>query len=157
MSCQGIGTQRAAPSCRSLDGGIGVIILVMPHQDWFERLTGFRERDYDYESTQSRLVVEGDELVSTVNDKRYGIGHLSMPTLTELRSRLNVQGNQRSTVRCLIGDARALHSDREFAGALFQVASQFNLLEMTGPSRFPGVVSSARSGGKPVRNPAART
>ena len=108
----------------------------MSHQDWFERLMGFRERDY--ESTQSRLVVEGDELVSTVNDKRYGVGNLSMPTLAELRSRVKVAGGQRTTaVRSLVGDAKALHSDREFSGALFQVASQFNLLEMTGPSIRP--------------------
>ncbi len=96
---------------------------------------GFRERDY--ESTQSRLVVTGNELLSTVNGKRYGIGNLSMPTLGELRSRVNLAESQRSTVRCLVGDARALHSDREFSGALFQVASQFNLLEMTGPSIRP--------------------
>lgn len=96
--------------------------------DWFARLTGFSEDGY--ESTQSRLVVEGDELVSTVNDKRYGIGELSLPTLAELRSRVNLSGRQRSTVTCLAGDARALHAEPDFAGALFQVASQFNLLEM---------------------------
>lgn len=34
--------------------------------DWFERLTGFRESDY--ESTQQRLRVEGNELVSTASN-----------------------------------------------------------------------------------------
>ena len=43
----------------------------------------------------------------------------------------------RSTVRCVTGDARAMHADPELEGALFQVASQFNLLEMTGPSVTP--------------------
>jgi hypothetical protein len=107
----------------------------MASQDWFERLTGFREDDY--ESTQRRLVVDGDELVSTVSDQRYGIGNLSLPTLAELRSRVNLPAGQRSTVRCLAGDARALHSEPEFAGALFQVASQFNLLEMVSPHVTP--------------------
>lgn len=97
--------------------------------DWFERLTGFREDGY--ESTQRRLAVEGDELVSSVNGKRYGIGELTLPTLAELRSRVNPSRGQRTSVQAMIGDARALHSDPEFAGALFQVASQFNLLEMT--------------------------
>jgi hypothetical protein len=96
---------------------------------------GFREDDY--ELTQGRLVVEGDELMSTVNDRRYGIGNLSMPTLAELRSRVNVPRGQRSAVQCLAGDARALHAEPQFEGALFQVASQFNLLEMTGPSVCP--------------------
>ena len=54
----------------------------MPH-DWFAKLTGFREESY--ELTRSRLAIEGDELVSTVNGKRYGIGSLSVPTLAELR------------------------------------------------------------------------
>jgi hypothetical protein len=97
--------------------------------DWFQRITGFPEGNY--ESTRSRLRVEGDELVSTVNGKRYGCGDLSMPTLSDLRSRVNVPVAQRSTVNAVVGDARALHAEPEHAGALFQVASQFNLLEMT--------------------------
>ena len=119
--------------------------------DWFERLTGFRE--HDYESTQRCLRVEGDELVSTVNDKLYRCGQLSIPTLAELRSRVNVPAVQRSTVATVVGDARALHADPEFAGALFQVASQFNLLEMVGPSVRPedGV---ARYASDPTQGPA---
>ncbi len=97
--------------------------------DWFERLTGFREDGYA--ATQQRLAVDRDELVSTVNGRRYGIGQLTVPTLAELRSRVNTAGGQRTSIGALVGDARGLHSDPRFAGALFQVASQFNLLEMT--------------------------
>ena len=100
--------------------------------DWFERLTGFREEGY--ERTRSRLVVEGDELVSTVNGARYAVGELSLPALAELRDRVEIPNGQRSTVRCVTGEARAMHAEPELEGALFQVASQFNLLEMTGPS-----------------------
>jgi hypothetical protein len=76
--------------------------------------------------------------VSTVNDKRYGIGSLSMPTLARLRMRVEFPSEPlRSTVRCVTGDVRAMHSDPELERALFQVASQFNLLEMTGPSVTP--------------------
>lgn len=103
--------------------------------DWFSKITGFREESY--EPTQSRLVVEGDELVSKVNGERYGIGSLEVPTLAELRSRIEVSTRKRSTVRCVTGEARAMHADPELEGALFQVASQFNLLEMTGPSVTP--------------------
>ena len=101
----------------------------MTTHDWFERLVGFSESD-GYAATQSRLTVEGDQLVSTVNGKRYGIGELTMPTLGELRARVNPVRGQRSSARVLVGDVRRLHSDPEFEGALFQVASQFNLLEM---------------------------
>jgi hypothetical protein len=110
-------------------------MLVMTSQDWFERLTGFREDGYA--STQRRLTVEGDELISTVNGKRHGTGDLSLPTLAELRSRVNHPAAQRSTARCLASDARALHAEPEFEGALFQVASQFNLLEMVSPHVTP--------------------
>jgi hypothetical protein len=106
----------------------------MPH-DWFSKLTGFREDSY--ELTRSRLAVEGDELVSTVNGKRYGIGSLSLPTLAKLQMRVEYPARRRSTVRCVTGDVRAMHADPELERALFQVASQFNLLEMTGPSITP--------------------
>lgn len=96
--------------------------------DWFQRLTGFPEGDY--ESTQRRLRVEGEELVSTVNGERYGIGRLSLPTLGELRSRVDPARAQRSSVGVIVGDVRGLHADPAYSGALFQVASQFNLLEM---------------------------
>lgn len=96
--------------------------------NWFERLTGFTEGDYA--TTQSRLLVEGDELVSTVNGERYGIGQLSLPTLAELRARVNPIRGQSSSAQVLTADVRHLHADPDFEGALFQVASQFNLLEM---------------------------
>ena len=101
----------------------------MTTQDWFEKLVGFSESD-GYAATQSRLAVEGDQLVSKVNGKRYGIGELTIPTLAQLRDRVNPARGQRSSARILVGDVRELHSDPEFEGALFQVASQFNLLEM---------------------------
>jgi len=97
--------------------------------NWFERLTGFTEDGYT--TTQGRLRVEGRELVSTVNGERYGIGELTMPTLGELRARVNPARGERSSLSVLVGDVRDLHADPRFAGALFQVASQFNLLEMT--------------------------
>ena len=119
--------------------------------DGFERLTGFREDGYA--ATRSRLVVEGDELVSTVNGRRYGIGELTLPTLAELRARVNTARGQRSSVSALVGEARGLHCDPQFAGALFQVASQFNLLEMTSQHVTPeqGVT---RYAGDPTQGPA---
>ena len=94
--------------------------------NWFAKLMGFREESY--ESARTRLVVNGDELVSKTNSERYGIGELSLPTLAELRGRVEISTNRHSTVRCVSGEARAMHADPELEGALFQVASQFNLL-----------------------------
>jgi hypothetical protein len=102
---------------------------------WFEKLTGFHE--HEYRDTQARLTVEGDELVSRENEARYGIGQLSLPTLSELRARVSPARGRRSTVTAVVGDARSLHSDPAFEGATIQVASQFNVLEMTSPSITP--------------------
>ena len=105
--------------------------------DWFERLTGFRETGYA--DTRARLAVEGRHLVSQVNRQRYAIGDLELVSLQTLRARVRA-GDARPgtlTVRNISGDVRALHADAEFAGALFQVASQFNLLEMVGPDVTP--------------------
>ena len=43
----------------------------------------------------------------------------------------------RSKVSLITGDVRELHRDATYAGALFQVASQFNLLEMASPDITP--------------------
>ena len=105
--------------------------------DWFHRLTGFRERDYA--DTRRRLEVDGRRLRSRVNGRAWAIGTLELPSLARLRERVRAgQGPAgRLQVRTLSGDARALHRAPEFAGALFQVASQFNMLEMIDPSVRP--------------------
>lgn len=98
---------------------------------WFEDLTGFAETDYD--TTRSRLRIEGDRLRSLANGCSWQIGRLETPSLAELRERAApalaaTPGQLR--VRNLAADAHALHAQHELAGALVQVASQFNLLEM---------------------------
>ena len=98
--------------------------------DWFERLTGFTEGGYD--DTRNRLEVVGRELRSRINGRSYGIGELELVSLQSLRERA-ASGNGlpgRLTVRNISGDVRSMHQELEYAGALFQVASQFNLLEM---------------------------
>jgi hypothetical protein len=53
--------------------------------DWFERLTGFVERDYA--ATRSLLHVIDGRLESKVNRRSYSTGRLETPTLNELRVR----------------------------------------------------------------------
>jgi hypothetical protein len=98
--------------------------------DWFERLTGFQEGGY--EETRRRLEVDGRRLRSRVNGQAYGIGELELVSLQTLRDRVQGTGGLpgRLKVRIVTGDVRAMHQAPENAGALFQVASQFNLLEM---------------------------
>ena len=53
--------------------------------DWFERLTGFREANY--EDTRAKLEVDGSRLQSLINGKSYGIGELELVPLQALRER----------------------------------------------------------------------
>ena len=105
--------------------------------DWFEKLTGFRE--IDYHSMRSKLAVEGRRLRSLVNGASYGVGELEIVSLQTLRDRAARIGAPpgRLKVSVVTGDVRRMHRSPENAGALFQVASQFNLLEMVGPSVTP--------------------
>ena len=105
--------------------------------DWFEKLTGFREAGY--EETRAKLKVEGRQLKSRVNGKSYSVGHLELMSLLELRDRVQTSGGLPGRLKpsVVAGDVRQMHRLPENAGALFQVASQFNMLEMTGPGVTP--------------------
>jgi hypothetical protein len=105
--------------------------------DWFELLTGFREKNYA--DTRDKLRVEGDRLHSLVNGKTYGIGELELVSLEVLRKRARHANRSSGTLKVSVvtGDVRKMHSLPQNAGALFQVASQFNLLEMVGPTVTP--------------------
>ena len=68
-------------------------------------------------------------------------GRLETPSLGELRRRALEQSTRSRrgvlNVREVVGDVRQLHLEESAAGSLFQVASQFNLLEMASPSATP--------------------
>lgn len=105
--------------------------------DWFERLTGFREGGYA--QTRARLRVEDGRLYSDATNRSWAVGRLTLPSLAELRAEAEagVGPTGRIRVRNLSGDARTLHMLSAHSGALFQVASQFNMLEMLGPGVTP--------------------
>jgi len=105
---------------------------------WFERLVGFPE--HPYLQTRVRLQVIEGRLCSKINYQSYSIGRLETPTLGELRSRAAAPAEAlagRLSLSKVTGDVRKLHRDPANANALFQVASQFNLLEMSSPDVSP--------------------
>ena len=102
---------------------------------WFERLMGFVEESPA--QVRSNIEHDGEFLISRVNSRRVRCGRLTIPSLAELRQHAVGVREGRATVTEVIGDVGLLHEDPRNAGALFQAASQFNLLEMTGPSVTP--------------------
>ena len=107
---------------------------------WFEELFGFAE---SAEEVRRQLCVEetarGNVLCyrdSRANGVRFGIGTLETPSLGELRERAPRAAAGSIRVRNFVGEVGELHHNAD-NGDFFQVASQFNLLEMVAPTVTP--------------------
>jgi len=104
---------------------------------WFKSLTGFAE-EYP-QQVRDNITVDGQTLTSHVNGKVLVYGQLETPTLAELRERVRASGHKSGNllVREVVANVQHLHTNVSNAGSLFQVASQFNLLEMVSPNYTP--------------------
>ena len=107
---------------------------------WFEELTGFREISPRY--VRQNMSCQGNTLLSHANGRKFEAGVLEIPTLARLRARsaksLDQQGpGKLISIREIVADVQSLHLDQDNSGAMFQVASQFNLLEMISPQVTP--------------------
>jgi hypothetical protein len=104
---------------------------------WFETLTGFSEESP--KQVRANLTVDGNALKSHINGKVFVCGELEIPSLAELRERVHSSGHKvgKISVREVVANVQHLHTDQSNAASLFQVASQFNLLEMVDPSVTP--------------------
>ena len=104
---------------------------------WFEQLTGFKEESP--ENVRANLQIIGDSFLSKVNNNKFSFGRLEMPTLDELIRKCPPLEfyNGKLRIQEVINDVQELHCNVENENALFQAASQFNLLEMIGPHVSP--------------------
>ena len=106
--------------------------------NWFEKLFGFIEESP--ELVRENIELHEDSLRSKENGRSYKIGQLTIPSLQELRKsaeEISVSHEGRLTLKNVTGDVRSLHCELDNENALFQVASQFNLLEMVNPNVTP--------------------
>ena len=78
-------------------------------------------------------------LRSRINGNAYHYGKLETPSLAELKERVHDDQTTsgKLSLHEVIADVQRLHTDKSNAGSLFQVASQFNLLEMVSPNITP--------------------
>ena len=104
---------------------------------WFKNLTGCVGESP--ESVREHLFIDGQRLHSRLNRKSWLCGELETPTLAQLRQRVrNIKRDLAPiSVRNVVGNVQHLHLNRANENAVFQVASQFNLLEMTSPRVTP--------------------
>jgi len=101
---------------------------------WFSTLTGIENESP--QSVVEFLTTRGSRLFSKANSRDYEIGVLTQPTLSDLRG-IKIPMDGSVSLSETVADVQDLHMAPENAGAVFQVASQFNLLEMVGPSVTP--------------------
>jgi hypothetical protein len=104
---------------------------------WFENLTGCVEESP--ESVREHLFISERRLCSRLNGRSWLCGELETPTLAQLRERVRHSNRNLGpiSVHEIVANVQHLHRDRANDNAVFQVASQFNLLEMTSPGVTP--------------------
>lgn len=104
---------------------------------WFDDLTGCTEGTSS--EVRENLFLDGRLLRSRRNGKSWQCGDLETPTLADLRQRAreSTEDSGPISVREVIGNVQQLHRDAKNQHSLFQVASQFNLLEMMAPDVTP--------------------
>lgn len=105
---------------------------------WFEDLFGFAEQSPA--QVRKNLSIDGTRLTSLANNQSFDCGTLEIPTLEDLRisaTEIANESTERTTLTQVVGDVQNLHAAAESRRAMFQVASQFNLLEMAAPDAVP--------------------
>lgn len=104
-------------------------------ESWFKKLVGFEEKNPN--QVRENLILKDGRLTSKVNGATYETGKLEIPTLSELRTKVQPTGPDKNKIQEVIGDVRLYHGYPENNGSVFQAASQFNLLEMFAPDDTP--------------------
>ena len=104
---------------------------------WFEQLTGFPETSPNY--VRENLITDGTDFVSKVNNERFSFGELEISTLFKLKQKSPKLENYQGKIQVseIVANVEELHGNPENSNALFQAASQFNLLEMVSPTITP--------------------
>jgi hypothetical protein len=89
------------------------------------------------------------DLKAGANRRSRATGEFGVISLAQLRARAarRLPRRGRPRMRLIQGDGRRLHADPHYEDALFQVASQFDALEMTEPTLTPedGVTRYAKA------------
>lgn len=103
---------------------------------YFEKIFGIREEHP--EQVRANFALEGNRLTALVKGRSFQWGALHIPSLSDLRKyKLKPKGPRRLSLKEVVGDVQLFHLMPDNAGALFQAASQFNLLEMINPQVSP--------------------
>jgi len=118
---------------------------MLKQHSWFEKLTGTSE---DTKNINNCVSLERNKFTNELEihcyaptPVRYQVGDLTTPTLDSIRSKVKAMRATRlqkpNSINEIVADVQDLYTMPENDGALFQVASQFNALEMANPDLTP--------------------
>jgi len=110
---------------------------------WFLNLTGLGKESK--EEVFEKLKLDKNNNLQMADGQRYACGSFETISLAELRQRvsqmvkddLDAASRNRLRIEQIVGDVASLHQDPKNHHAVFQVASQFNCLEMASPAVTP--------------------
>ena len=125
--------------------------LLSTTSDWFYELTGFTERPYgltqkDLQNVYENLIYNPYEgvITSRVTGRKLKYGKFETRNWHDMRREIGMYKTSSKwckyddcKVSTVVADVTDLHKDPTNAGVVFQVASQFNALEMVGPKIKP--------------------
>ena len=103
---------------------------------WFARLFGAEETEYEATRALFSLQIDGTlEYLVAPNGHRFCAGSFETPSLEELRALGTGNDDDDGSLPVLqvenvVGDVGEMHALPEAKGSVFQVASQFNCLEV---------------------------
>ncbi len=95
--------------------------------------------DTRYQDVKNNIVVKDNRIESLINGASYQFGKLEVLTLSELIDLTPPKEAFKGFINVsqIVANVRDLHNDEENENAMFQAASQFNLLEMIAPHISP--------------------
>ena len=117
-----------------------------PKGRWFEREFGFIESEFSYPGVRNRFIWDPSKFIlqSKANKREFYVGKFETPTIFQLYEKyLELSKNSAPKERLIkspkiiFGSVEDLIKNEENKGAVFQVASQFNCLEMVSPEYTP--------------------
>lgn len=129
---------------------------------WFEKEFGFKESNYSFLEIRDQFNLSSNEeniiLQSKHNNRTFSVGKFEMPSIKELQKQYEILLNSPKVPKDsqlksptmpkysqikdskfpeIVSSVEDLIKDEKNEDAVFQVASQFNCLEMPGPSITP--------------------
>ena len=107
----------------------------------FAQLLGFSDKIVGYDATKNLLKHVNGTITSCKNGKIYSTGTLEIVSLSELREQVSkietCRTNKLRHSPVERKDVKKYICSPDYSGAMFQVASQFNILEMASPELTP--------------------